>query len=339
MTTELAIKILSGAALFTLLFAAGLRLTPSEVWVALRDWRRLLALGAVNFVVVPGLTVGASLLFRVDAATATAMVLLGAAPFAPVVPVFTRLARADLALAAGLTAVFPVFCTFFTPLACRAGLALLPPSGELKFQTLSILATLLATASAPLALGIATRSLFPATLGEAVRQKTRWIHGIALQEWDRLGWSERSIDIWMSLRDRRGPLLALVLTAAYALMVVELLLATGQALHWSGWDNPQGHSPLVILLGWVSLGGLCWRALARAMFCGYEYGWREGARSIVRIPLANVVAIMAGRRAFIAYLRSLWSGVVVWDKTAHRLHPSALAAAEPVPAHSPGVAL
>lgn len=186
---------------------------------------------------------------------------------------------------------------------------------------------------------IATRSLFPATLGEAVRQKTRWIHGIALQEWDRLGWSERSIDIWMSLRDRRGPLLALVLTAAYALMVVELLLATGQALHWSGWDNPQGHSPLVILLGWVSLGGLCWRALARAMFCGYEYGWREGARSIVRIPLANVVAIMAGRRAFIAYLRSLWSGVVVWDKTAHRLHPSALAAAEPVPAHSPGVAL
>ncbi|MBL9173465.1 MAG: bile acid:sodium symporter [Verrucomicrobiales bacterium] len=169
MTTELAIKILSGAALFTLLFAAGLRLTPSEVWAALRDWRRLVALVIANFVVVPGLTVGAALLFQVSAPTAMAMVLLGAAPFAPVVPVFTRLARADLALAAGLTAVFPVFCTFFTPLACRAGLALLPPSGELKFQTLSILATLLATASAPLALGIATRSLFPETSTRMIR--------------------------------------------------------------------------------------------------------------------------------------------------------------------------
>ena len=61
---------------------------------------------------------------------------------------------------------------------------------------------------------IATRSLFPATLHEAERQKTRWIHGIALQEWDRLGWSRHPVEVWMSLRDRRGPLIALVLAAA-----------------------------------------------------------------------------------------------------------------------------
>lgn len=161
MTTELAIKVLSGAALFTLLFAAGLRLTPSEVWTALQDWRRLLALLGVNFVAVPALTVLAARLFEVPAPMALAMVLLGTAPFAPVVPVFTRLVRGHLALAAGLTAVFPVFCTFLTPLASRAAFALLPSSGELRFETLSILATLLATATAPLGLGIASRSLFP----------------------------------------------------------------------------------------------------------------------------------------------------------------------------------
>lgn len=169
MTTELAIKILSGSALFTLLFAAGLRLTPGEVWSALQDWRRLLALLGVNFLAVPAVTVLAARVFNVPAPIALAMVLLGAAPFAPVVPVFTRLARGNLALAAGLTAVFPVFSTFLTPISCRAAMALLPPSGELRFQTLSILATLLATATAPLALGVAARSLFPAPALRLVR--------------------------------------------------------------------------------------------------------------------------------------------------------------------------
>ncbi len=169
MSTELALRILSGSALFTLLFAAGLRLSPNEVWIALRDWRRLVALLAVNFVVVPVLTIVVVRLFQIPPALGLAMVLLGAAPFAPVVPVFTRLARGDLALAAGLTAVFPVFCTFLTPLVCRASMVFLPPAGELRFQALSILATLLATATAPLALGIASNQLFPETSRRLLR--------------------------------------------------------------------------------------------------------------------------------------------------------------------------
>jgi adsorption protein B len=53
-------------------------------------------------------------------------------------------------------------------------------------------------------------------LGAAVRQKTRWMHGIAYQGWDRLGWSGRLGERWMRLRDRSGPLTALVLAAAFA---------------------------------------------------------------------------------------------------------------------------
>src|SRR4051794_31855290 len=34
---------------------------------------------------------------------------------------------------------------------------------------------------------VATRGHFPATLGDAVRQKARWLGGIALAGWDRLG--------------------------------------------------------------------------------------------------------------------------------------------------------
>src|SRR6185503_17446327 len=36
---------------------------------------------------------------------------------------------------------------------------------------------------------VASRGHFPSTLGAAVRQKARWLGGIALSGWDRLGWS------------------------------------------------------------------------------------------------------------------------------------------------------
>jgi adsorption protein B len=71
---------------------------------------------------------------------------------------------------------------------------------------------------------IATRACFPAELDQAVRQKTRWIHGIALQGWDRLGWSAHPIEMWMRMRDRRGPMTAIVLAAAYLLLVIAALL-------------------------------------------------------------------------------------------------------------------
>ena len=63
---------------------------------------------------------------------------------------------------------------------------------------------------------VASRGHFPATLGAAVRQKARWLGGIALAGWDRLGWSGGLGERWMRMRDRRGPLAALLLLAAYA---------------------------------------------------------------------------------------------------------------------------
>ena len=43
---------------------------------------------------------------------------------------------------------------------------------------------------------------------------------------------------------------------------------------------------------------------------------------MLRIPLANVIAIMAGRRALVAYVRTLRGAAVTWDKTAHLIHPT-----------------
>ena len=155
------IQILTAAALFSLLFTTGLRLTLSEIHGAVPLGRRFLRLAVLQFGVVPILTVGAARFFRVPAEVSMSMLLLGAAPFAPVVPVFTRMARGDLALAAGLTAVFPVLSSVLTPMVCWIAAPFLPSVGPLRFDLVPMVVTLLATAPLPLVLGLVVRARFP----------------------------------------------------------------------------------------------------------------------------------------------------------------------------------
>ncbi|WP_241255095.1 glycosyl transferase family protein [Altererythrobacter sp. BO-6] len=171
---------------------------------------------------------------------------------------------------------------------------------------------------------IATRAYFPARLDHVVRQKTRWIHGIAFQGWDRLGWNASSGKIhlaeqWMRMRDRRGPLTALVLFTGYLLLVLSALAGLAAAI---------GRAPTIELTTGIKLllaanfAAFVWRAGWRFGFTAREFGLAEGFRAVLRIPITNIIAIMAGRRALAAYVRSLAGQDVVWDKTPHFDHPS-----------------
>lgn len=175
---------------------------------------------------------------------------------------------------------------------------------------------------------IATRAHFPATLEAAVRQKTRWIIGIALAGWDRLGWSGSWAECWMRLRDRRAVMSALVLASAYCAALLALLLTL------IGWLTDYGYTfsganaqPLRLssavsswLLG-VNLALLLWRLAMRAAFVASVYGWREGLRAIPRAVVANIVTILAVRRAVIHYARLCKGQALVWDKTSHKFPP------------------
>lgn len=166
---------------------------------------------------------------------------------------------------------------------------------------------------------VATRACFPARLDWAVRQKTRWVHGIAFQSWDRLGWSRRPADLWMRLRDRRGPLTALVLAVAYVLLG---MVSVGWISSLAGAGFGSQHSPLILALLSVNLMGFVWRAAWRFAFTAREYGWAEGLRAVLRIPIANMIAILAGRRALTGYVASLIGRTPSWDKTRHTVHPA-----------------
>ena len=50
----------------------------------------------------------------------------------------------------------------------------------------------------------------------------------------------------------------------------------------------------------------------RFAFAAREYGAGQGALAVLRLPLANVIAIIAGRRAVFAYARTLGGRAAAW---------------------------
>ncbi len=158
---------------------------------------------------------------------------------------------------------------------------------------------------------VASRGHFPADLTCAVRQKARWIGGIALAGWDRLGWSGGIGERWMRMRDRRGPFAALLLVAGYVAVLlwieIQLAAAIGAPLRFEASPVLAG---LLTLNAWL----LGWRLLMRFGFTSAAYGLREGLRSIPRILVANLIAILAARRALTLHEAG---GPKKWDKTRH----------------------
>ena len=158
---------------------------------------------------------------------------------------------------------------------------------------------------------VSSRGHFPSTLGEAVRQKSRWLGGIALAGWDRLGWRGGWGERWMRLRDRRGPLAAMLLLTGYLAALLWTQFWVAEAL---GAPIRARLDPILITLltinGWL----LLWRIFMRAAFTTSAYGLGQGLLSLPRLIIGNAIAVLASARAVSVYISG---GPKRWDKTRH----------------------
>ncbi len=161
---------------------------------------------------------------------------------------------------------------------------------------------------------VATQEFFPEKLEDAVRQKSRWIAGISLSGWDRLGWKNDWRENWMRLRDRKASLAAIVLAIAYAVAILTggLLLADQFGLY-----KVEPVSGFLRTLLLVNAGFLMWRLLLKSYFVFALYGLREALLSIPRTIVANVINILAAWRAIGHYVEQLAGHPVNWEKTHH----------------------
>ncbi|WP_310476138.1 glycosyl transferase family protein [Sandarakinorhabdus sp.] len=166
---------------------------------------------------------------------------------------------------------------------------------------------------------VATREHFPASFEAAVRQKSRWLTGIALAGWDRIGWRGGMINRWMLLRDRKAPMMALLTLAAYVIAALlgvdELLRAASPAAA----RLPPVAGAVTRALLWLNFALLCWRLLVRALFTLSVHGLTEALLATPRALVGNLINAMAALRALSRYRQALRSGRrLAWDKTSHR---------------------
>ncbi len=170
---------------------------------------------------------------------------------------------------------------------------------------------------------VATRSCFPLTVENAVRQKTRWMQGIALEGWDRIGWpwagrhgtSAALATLWMLWRDRRSALAAIIVCAGYLALGLMLMV---RVMSPDALGAVLADHPVLVSIGLANLLLLLWRGLVRMLCTGSYYGWRHGPLALMRIPVANILLIMTAWRAIASYWRRLNGAAFHWEKTEHQ---------------------
>jgi adsorption protein B len=126
-----------------------------------------------------------------------------------------------------------------------------------------------------------------------------------------MGWAGGLGERWMRLRDRRGPLAALLIVAAYlaALLWSQLWLAT-----LLGAPVEVRVDLLLAKLLAVNAWLVCWRVLMRAGFTASAYGLEEGLLSMPRLFIGNLIAVLSAFRALSLHLGGRTPR---WDKTQH----------------------
>ena len=161
----------------------------------------------------------------------------------------------------------------------------------------------------PAAALVATREYFPRRLNAAIRQRSRWVAGIALQGWQHHGWRAPLLQMYFFWRDRKG--------------LFGNLLSPFANLLFVGW-----------IAGWRVYGGvpawvarLCATTLVlsivhfsiRTVLSARVYGWRFGAGVLPRMfwgNLVNSAATISALRQFTA--ARLGGRALPWRKTDHK---------------------
>jgi len=154
---------------------------------------------------------------------------------------------------------------------------------------------------------VATREYFPQTWRAALRQRTRWVTGIALQGWQRHGWKGRPGEMYWFWRDRKG------LIGNPLALATNLILLYGLAT--ALWTRA---TPMVWRLSAMTLALAVLRMIVRMGCASRVYGIAFALAVPFRAVYANALNSAAAVRAVYGYsLARMRRRSVPWLKTEH----------------------
>jgi adsorption protein B len=164
---------------------------------------------------------------------------------------------------------------------------------------------------------VATLEYFPKNLWASVRQKSRWVYGLAFDATSHLGWSGSLWDKFFFYRDRKGVVTNLLAPLSLLLLVIALLI------------DVRGRS-LPVMLGLFSSTMLCVNTIAMSFRLYFKvaafrqiYGFYGIGGILFRWPLAMLINAAAVLRAWRSFLieSGLATRPITWVKTQHELPP------------------
>jgi adsorption protein B len=164
---------------------------------------------------------------------------------------------------------------------------------------------------------VATREYFPRTTNTAIRQRTRWVTGIALQCWERRGWRGSFRTRYWFWRDRKGLIanpISLLTNFLFLAGLIDLGVSTLRHRPWTfAVDNPH----VAVLCGFTM--ALQWLRLSVRMLCvGRIFGPLFALGVPMRSFHANLLNCFASLRATWRYfLAKRDKRKLVWQKTEH----------------------
>jgi bacteriophage N4 adsorption protein B len=166
---------------------------------------------------------------------------------------------------------------------------------------------------------VATREYFPDGIRRALRQRARWVTGIALQAWERHGWRGGWRQAYWLWRDRKGLIGNPVTLLANAVLVYGLatwLWSWHTGGQW-GVARAAAH-PAAALLLWTMLFLGFERLAVRCGCVARLYGWRSALAVPLRVFWANSINFLATVSALGRYTAARVRGRPLgWVKTEH----------------------
>lgn len=172
---------------------------------------------------------------------------------------------------------------------------------------------------------IATRALFPKRYLQSVRQKSRWITGIALQEWQETGWVGNIATRYHLLSDRKALFTHLANGGAYIVLLFWIFYAWWQAYYPTDLSLSRQIAayPFVRYLIIIATTMMAERLFFRMFACWRIYGCIPALLSIPRVIYGNFLNLHALLRAYRHYFfRPAAQKTLKWDKTDHSFIPN-----------------
>jgi adsorption protein B len=160
---------------------------------------------------------------------------------------------------------------------------------------------------------VATREFFPQHLDASIKQKTRWVYGIAFEAMHKLGWRGQPWDIYFFLRDRKGMVTNFLAPGSIVLMILALAgFIDAETLPHGVYQFFQWSISFNLL-------SVAFRYVARLTSSYRVYGRIEWLGVAIRWPVALYINMVATYRAWKIYLgeSQFATSPIVWSKTTH----------------------